>query len=179
MPKSNKQVIVDYIIKDIEKGTDRGKVIAKYCKKFQKSDRTIDSYWKIANQQYKERQDKAKAAADEAYIKASADAAVVAVMSSQERKEILSKIARGERTEFAPNPKEAGTFIEVPVAIETLEVIKAISELNKMEGDYAPTKVANTNKDGDDIPPPLDYSKMSEKELEKLKAIHDKYAFKH
>jgi len=176
MAKADKQVIIDSIIKDIEKGTDRGKVIAKYCKKLQKSDRTIDSYWKIANEQYKERQSKAKAAADAAYIAASAEAAKQAVMSSQERKEILSKIARGERTSLEPNPKKPSVLIEVPVIVDTLEIIRAIGELNKMEGDYAPTKVAPTNVKGEDLQPPLDYSKLSVAELEALKAIHDKHA---
>ena len=66
--KASKQIIIDAIIKEIEQGTTRAKVIAKYCKKLQKSERTIDSYWKIANIQQKERQEKASKAADEVYI---------------------------------------------------------------------------------------------------------------
>jgi hypothetical protein len=48
-------------------------------------------------------------------------------MYKAERLNILSKIARGYNH---------------PVFIEILECIKAISELNKMEDDYAPVKVA-------------------------------------
>ena len=45
--KASKHVIIDAIIKEIEQGTTRAKVIAKYCKKLQKSERTIDSYHSI------------------------------------------------------------------------------------------------------------------------------------
>jgi len=151
MAKADKQVIIDAIIKEIEKGEGRGKVLGKIGKKWEISRTTFDRIWKTANEQQKERQRKAKDAADEAYIQASADAAKVVVMSSQERKEMLSKIARGELTLLVSDPKEPAKLIEVPAMVENLERIKAISELNKMEGDYAPTKVAQTNKDGEDV----------------------------
>jgi len=139
MPKPNKQIIIDAIVSEIEKGTDRGKVIAKYCKKFQKSPRTVDTYWKIANEQHRVLQDKAKRAADASYIKASEEAAKKAVMSKAERLEVLSNIARGEVTMKVLDRKK--NIIEVPVSVETLEKIKAIAELNKMEGDYAETSI--------------------------------------
>lgn len=156
MAKPEKQVIINAIIKEIELGKARGYVLARISKKWQLSTRVFDRLWKTANEQQHERQQKAKEAADAAYISASADAAKKAVMSSQERKELLTKIAKGTLLTKAPNPKNPKQLIDVPVIIETTERIKAISELNKMEGDYAPTKVAQTTTDGKD----LDLSKL-------------------
>jgi len=139
MIKPSKQHIIDAIIKEIEKGNSRGKVLGIIGKKWGISRTTFDRYWKTANEQHRELQDKAKKAADEAYILASAEAAKRAVMSSQERKEILSKIARGEIPLMKP--------MVVDKEVELIQVVPdwadrkaAIAELNKMEGDYAPTK---------------------------------------
>lgn len=151
MAKPDKQVIINYLVSEIEKGTSRGKVLGKIGKKWEISRTTFDRHWKIANIQQKERQDKAKEASDAAYIQASAEAAKKAVMSSQERKELLTKIAKGELFTKEAHPVNAGEYIDVPVAIETQERLKAIAELNKMEGDYAPAKVAQTTVDGKDV----------------------------
>lgn len=159
--KATKQVIVDAIIKEIEKGSTRGAVVSKFCKKFQKSDRTIDTYWKIANEQYSIRQQKAKEAADKVYIQSSADAAKEAVMSSIERKEVLSKIARGNFPLKKPMVIN-GKLRLVPVVPDWTERRNAIAELNKMEGDYAPTKIASTDKEGNDVKP------LNDAELDKM-----------
>ena len=156
MPKPSKQIIIDAIIKEIEKGTGRGEVVARYCKKFQKSARTIDTYWKTANEQQKERQEKASKAADRAYITAKEKAAVEAVMSKQERMEYLTKIAKGEFENETKKPawnnhKKVFEIVTVREKPQDHTVIKAIAELNKMEGDYAPAKIAQTDSAGNDI----------------------------
>lgn len=140
MAKPDKQIVIDYLISEIGKGSNRGKVLGKAGKKWGFSRTTFDRLWKIANDQQKERQQKAKEAADAAYIQASANAAKSAVMSSQERKEILTKIAKGELSTKEANPDKSGEFVNVPVPIGIFERLKAIAELNKMEGDYAPIK---------------------------------------
>jgi vacuolar-type H+-ATPase subunit I/STV1 len=133
--KATKQKIVAEIAEELQKGSTRAEIVAKFCKKFQKSPRMVDNYLKIAYQQQSELQEKAKIASDEAYIEKSKEAAIEAVMSKIERQSILSDIARGRIDVLE------GTL---PVKVEVLERIKAISELNKMEGDYAPTKIDNT-----------------------------------
>lgn len=138
MAKLNKQVIIDAIIKEVELGSPRGKVVAKYSKKFQKSERTIDGYWKEANLQYKALQDKAKEAADEVYIQSMADAALGAVISKSERLKILSDMARGESRVKAG---DVDNPVEILQPIDISERIKAIAEINKMQGDYAETAI--------------------------------------
>lgn len=143
---ASKQVIIDAIIKEIEVGTSRGKVVSKYCKKLQKSERTIDSYWKTANEIQKVRQEKASKAADKAYIAAKEKSAVDAVMSKQQRLELLTKIANGEFENETKKPawnnqKKVFEIVTVREKAQDNMVIKAIAELNKMQGDYADTNV--------------------------------------
>lgn len=164
--KASKHVIIDAIIKEIEQGTTRAKVIAKYCKKLQKSERTIDSYWKIANIQQKERQEKASKAADEVYIETKAEAVKTALKSKLEKQgelqneiDMIDKQIKGE-VHFTfvvgnkVNKSHNGDVFMLPVQIQNelrARKLQYYAELNKMNGDYAPTKVANTDKDGNDV----------------------------
>lgn len=138
MPKPSRQTIIDEIIKGIEQGLSRGKLLSKIVKKWQMSDRTFDRHLKIANQQHAELQQKAKAAADLAYIQSSEEAAKKAVMSKAERLAVLTQIAR---CEVSVKAGDAANPVEVIVPVDTLERIKAIAEINKMEGDYAETSI--------------------------------------
>lgn len=115
--KSNKQLIIDAIIKEIEHGTTRGKVVAKFRKKFQKSDRTIDTYWKIANEQLGELQGKAKEAANKVYVESMAEAAKDAAMSEIEAKKLITDIARGNLADYIVIKKiEHSPRIEISLA---------------------------------------------------------------
>jgi len=139
MPKPSKQTIIDSLIHEIESGNERGKVLGKIGKKWELSRTTFDRLWKIAKDQQQERQRKASEAADKAYINAKAEAAKSAVMSKQERLEYLTCIAKGEvkiKKPFVIN----GKIMEYPSEPDHSDRMKAIAELNKMDGDYAPTK---------------------------------------
>jgi hypothetical protein len=150
MPKSNKQIIIDAIIKEIENGKERGKVLATLGKKWQLSQRTFDRYWKTAGEQHTVKQQAIKnAIANDTTIK-ELEAKKQAIMTAIERKEKLTKIANGEQTpvqQMLGNGKISKGFILPTLA----DQMKAIAELNKMEGDYAPTKTAQTNVNGEDV----------------------------
>lgn len=88
------------------------------------SKRTFNIYWKrfkeiiaIEQQQIREQ-----------VYKSQVDEAVSQIASVNERKIILSRIIRGESV----TPRKRPTYFDRH---------KAIAELNKMEGDYAPSKV--------------------------------------
>lgn len=150
MTKPNKQIIIDAIIKEIETGTERGKVVAKFCKKFQKSTRTIDTYWKIANVQHTAKQQAIKKELDEVDKQAAIEARKKAIMTANERKELLTKIANGQMKVKKPFVI-SGKIMEYLSEPDAADRMKAISELNKMDGDYAPTKIAQTDTEGNDI----------------------------
>jgi hypothetical protein len=154
---ASKAVMVDFLVKEIEKGKLRGEVLSKFVKKWQISDRSFDRYWKIANTKQHERQEMASKAADAAYIKAKEDAAISAVMSSQERKEYLTKIVNGD-VKFKKPFVIRGKIMEYPSEPDASDRLKAIAELNKMEGDYAETILKLK---GDKDNPILDLSKAT------------------
>lgn len=180
--KPSKQTIIDFLIKEIALGKERGPVLSKTVKKWQMSDRTFDRYWKIANQQHQENQSKIKEAVAEVDVRAAVEARKKEIMTADERKEYLTKLVQGKikipysEKKWNPDTKKFETlkFVELP---NHTARISAIAELNKMDGDYAPAKVAQTDSKGDDLPV-TDYSKMSLKDLEALKSIHEKYASK-
>lgn len=66
------------------------------------------------------------------------------IASIQERMVILTKIARGEIPLTKPMVCD-GVIEMVPVIPDWMDRNKAIAELNKMDGSYAPTKVEQKN----------------------------------
>ena len=68
-----------------------------------------------------------------------------AILTKFERMEIASNIAKGKAW-------KSGNVMIVPNASDRM---KACDYLSKIEGDYAPTKTANTDKDGNDVSDPL------------------------
>lgn len=147
MPTPNKQIIIDAIIKEIEKGTTRGNVISKFVKKCRVTERTIDRYWKTANQQHAARQQAIKDELAEIDKQAAIDARKKQIMSSNDRKEYLSSIILA-KTDVKTVGKTA-----LPILVRedgTKEIIylsdklKALAELNKMDGDYASNKIEHS-----------------------------------
>ena len=150
MPKPTKQIVIDAIIKEIEQGKTKTKILAKFGAKWRIAPRTYDRYWKTANEQHTAKQEAIKKELAEIDKQAAIEARKKAIMTADERKEYLTKIVNGEievpYTEVKWDKKQ-NKF----VTIKFVELanhaarINAIAELNKMEGDYAPTKVDNTH----------------------------------
>ena len=172
MPKPDKQIIIDAIIKGIEQGKDRGKLLATIAKKWQISNRTFDRHWKVANIQHAERQSRIKEKLAKVDEEAAIEARKKAIMTADERKEVLTKIANGTLKIKRPFVI-GGKIMEYPAEPDATDRRNAIAELNKMEGDYAPSKVAQTDKDGNDIKQ-FDLSKLSDDELRTLAELQRK-----
>jgi hypothetical protein len=148
--KPSKQVIIDSIINQIEKGKGFSTVLALLGSKWHLPKTTFVRYWKKANDQHTEAQQPIKELKAALYTENALNERKRDIADVLERKEVLTKILRGQI------PLEKAMVVNG--VIEYVEVIpdwtdrkNAISELNKMEGDYAPTKVAQTDKDGNDI----------------------------
>lgn len=93
---------------------------------------------KYANeiQQERERTRKVIEAAQDSKV---AEIAKKDIMSKADRMEFLTKVANGEVKVKRPFVI-GGKIMEYPSEPDHTERMKAIAELNKMEGDYAPTK---------------------------------------
>ena len=148
--------VVEEIILHIEKGLTYNKAMRKIVSKYQFTDRTFCRHWKNAFEIHTQRQSERKALLTETEV----ETRKYHIISAAERKEYLTKMILGEieitlkRPFWNPEQKKM-QMIPVTNPADEKTRISAIAELNRMEGDYAPTKVANTDKDGNDVQPPL------------------------
>ncbi len=145
--KANKLVVIESIIKEIEKGTDRAHVISIYCKKFQKTARTIDTYWKIAKEQHSARQQAIQKEIAAVDTQAAIYARKSGLKSKQDRLMLLQKEADNCIRDLRKPKATIWDKIALRRCFKDLQ-----AEISKIQGDYAPTKLANTNKEGDDVP---------------------------
>lgn len=146
--KAKKETIIDFIVAEIKKGKSRGDILAKVGNKWQTPPRTFDRYLKVAQLRHQAKRQVINKRKDELEVAEEVAALKTDIMTANERKQLLSQIARREIK--IPNSKQQYDTKQqewVTVEIEELPdhqaVIKAVSELNKMDGDYSPiqTKV--------------------------------------
>lgn len=163
MPKPNKQVQIDFIISCLQNADDRGKTLAKVGKKWQISIRTFDRLFKIAKEQHTEAQGLLKKAKTDVIIEQGIKELKLNILTAQERKEYLTKLVNGETTvkkvigyELIMNAsgKKVPQLITIQDEPNHNDRIKALAELNKMEGEYAPTKTNTKVEFTTPLPPP-------------------------
>jgi len=166
MANSATQLQIEFIKSELRKNGKRSTILTKFVKKWHSvSERTFDRRLKLAelamSSEIKAIQEKA-----EEKVAEEVEARKLEIMDVMERKDILTQIARGK----IPLKKH----MVVDKVIEEVDVIPdwndrraAIAELNKMDGDYAPTKQSNVNPDGT----PVEQVKliMTPDQLEELK----------
>lgn len=136
-PTYSKKIIeiADYIFANPDKKAKD--VISVYCGKFRKTERTIETYIakaKLYNESRTERQENIKKEIEDEETK---KVAKNAILTRLERLEILSNIAKGQARKISD---------EVVIPSDG-DRIRAIAEISKMQGDYAPkeAKVSVTN----------------------------------
>lgn len=139
MPKPNKQVIITEIQKQIAIGKSRGNVLALNGKKWQLSKRTFDRYWKTANEQHTVERKRLNEVIESNTTIKELEAVKLNIMTANDRKVYLTKILNGELKIKKPFVI-AGKIMEYPAEPDHADRLKALAELNKMEGEYAPTK---------------------------------------
>lgn len=143
-----KDKIINFIEKSIKVGDERGVIMSNVVIKWHISERTFARYWKKANVSYKEAQKQIK----ESILKDDAikalEAEKEAIMTAIERKKLLTQLAKGEikipDVELKYDTKN-GCWEKCDIEVLPSHQVRlnAISELNKMEGDYAPTKLTH------------------------------------
>lgn len=156
MPKPNKQIQIDFIINCLKNGEQRGNILVKAGKKWGMSKSAFDRYLKIAKDQYSITQGLLKKELAAIDTSAAIEARKKAIMTADDRKEELSKACldliqktKGEKkfTFFQAGKivqSHNGEIFMLPIDTQAkiLDTVKGlIAELNKMEGDYAPTKI--------------------------------------
>ena len=143
MPKPDKQIQIDTIIKWIEQGNSFDTCLKLSATKWYLTRPTFIRRWNIAKEQHTEKQQEIKARVAELDTAAAIEARKKAIMTADERKELLTSIANGTLRIKKPFVI-AGKIMEYPAEPDHTDRKNAIAELNKMEGDYAPTKIKAT-----------------------------------
>lgn len=147
---SNKQVQVDYIVSCLEKGETRGRILAKFLKKWQITVRTFDRLLKFGKDEHQAALLKIKARKEKLDLQNALNERQLQIIDVNERKQILSKIIRGDMP--LKKPMVVAGKLRYPKIVPDWDNRRsAIAELNKMEGDYAPDKVANVTPDGQPV----------------------------
>lgn len=147
MPKPNKQVIISETVKLIAKGDSTEKIISVICSKFQFTKRTGYNYLKIAAKQHTEAQGLInKAKAEDNTLKAINDE-IAHKFDILKKTDFCVAVIKGDFkiTLKKPfwNPEEKKMqFVPVENPADFNERLKALAELNKMEGEYASTKIS-------------------------------------
>lgn len=168
MAKTGNTVIIDYIVSCLKLGEERGKILAKVVKKWQTSDRTFDRSLKIAKQQHVAQQEAIKYELAELDKQAAIEVRQKAIMTADERKEYLTVIINC-KSDIKKFDRQFFQIVELSDGrkefISMADKLKAISELNKMGGDYAPTKVSQTDNEGNNAPPSINITQYISKDL--------------
>lgn len=134
------EVYITFITDHLKRGiVERNKVLSKFVKKWQVSDRTFDRNWKKALSAFTDYQKRLQKEKDEISIEAEKEAFREGVLDKTERMQILSQIARGEIPLTKPMVVDK-MIQEVDVVPDWMDRRNAIAELNKMDGSYAPAK---------------------------------------
>ncbi|MDR2652872.1 MAG: hypothetical protein LBC68_11280 [Prevotellaceae bacterium] len=117
-------------------------ILAKFGKVWQTSDRTIDRIIKEAKKCIEVRQNLREKAKNEVLVRSAKEMAENAEKTRNELVGILLEIARGQKVRKIQD--------EIIIPTES-DRIRAIAELNKMSGNYAPVLTAETDSKGNDI----------------------------
>ena len=137
--KPSETAQINFIADCLRKGEQRKEILGKFGKKWEKVSRTtFDRRLRQAEAHVASEQQRIKDQAEQDVVK-EADALKSKILTSLERQAILSDMAKGElETEVLLVTKDG---IKKAKAKPThAERRAAIAELNKMDGDYAPTK---------------------------------------
>lgn len=133
--KIDKETAIKSILSDLKKGIDKPTILSSYVTKCQKSKRTVERWYEVANIEYQKFMQKAAPVIFAKEAEALAQVAASGILSKIERQKILTQIALGE----IPLVKH----IVVNRMIEEVEVVpnwadrkNAIDLLNKMDGAY-------------------------------------------
>lgn len=142
--KPNKEVIITEIIAKLNQGISTPIILAETCAKIQKSERTAYMYINKAKQQLLKLDEKLNKKKEAVFISTAIKSLKKHILDTDKKKEILSKIATGDLVIKKPVLVN-GKIVQVECQPDYSDRRNAIAELNKMEGDYSPTKIMQIN----------------------------------
>ena len=140
MPKStNKLTKISLIAKELAIGMERDYILAKFGKKWQAGDRTLDRYINEAQQEALSIQRATFKAVTEDSVKEAKGLFTGRILTKLEKQDKLRQIMNGE-LEVEKLIVLKGEIKRVKAKPDQMDIMKAIDLDNKMSGDYAPEK---------------------------------------
>jgi len=136
--KPNEQAQINFIADCLRFGEARKDILQKFAKIYKTSDKTFDTRLKLAKDAITKEQEYANSKVND-LVSEEIKQRKIAIMDVLERKEILTKIARGELT-YTKQAVSGDGIVDFEVEPDFTDRKAAIAELNKMDGDYSPTK---------------------------------------
>lgn len=136
--KPSKEIIVNEMLLEIELGITYKECMVVNGGLWKLPDTTFNRYWSAASKRFKAQLEATQSALDDVRVEWAKEALKKAILSKHERQELLSKLATGELKSWREVVTEAG--IQKLEYYSAAEVKGHVAELNKMDGDYAPTK---------------------------------------
>jgi hypothetical protein len=137
--KPNKEHLITSLLHEIEKGRNFTECVAFFELDWSLGSSTLKRYWKIASERFRERQGLIQKELALVSMDMEKERLKRSILTRFERQEILSKIADG-KLEMVKHIVCDGVIQEVYVVPAWADRKAAISELNKMDGEYAPVK---------------------------------------
>lgn len=146
-PKISKQKAISEIVKGLRKGYSREDLLASIGVKWQIASRTFDRYFPEAQETHSKEQQEIERLAREQLIQTKKEELKSEILSIQQRKEFLTKLitAKTRVTQFGKATIETfqneGDDDDDRLEIITNDIkIRALQELNRMDGAYTPTQ---------------------------------------
>jgi hypothetical protein len=152
--KPNKELIVNEILGEMDFGITYKACMQLNQSKWKLTEGTFVRYWKEASTRYLAANEKEQKAKEVVRAEMAKERVKKAILTKEERLEILSQIARGDLSYKQEVPSKFGP--QTVTAWPSFNDRKgAVAEINKMEGDYAPIQKDITSKGGSIAPAPI------------------------
>ncbi len=142
-PRISKQKAISEIVKGLRRGLTRDILLANIVERCQVSDRTFDRYHEEAKEIHNKEQQEVQRLAHEQLIEAKKEELKSDIISIQKRKEYLTKVVTAETDliQVGKATVEVLTHDDGRREIITNDIrIRALQELNRMDGAYTPTQ---------------------------------------
>lgn len=137
--KPNEIAQIEFIKDYLRKGQQRKEILQVFIKNYKTGVKTFDSRLKLAKEALQSELTKITEETEKG-IQKEIEARKAKILTTIERKEILSQIAKGELTTTREVSTPMGVVVPLQEKPSYSDRKAAIAELNKMDGDYAPEK---------------------------------------
>ena len=139
---TKQDLYVQYILERLQSGvTEPTDMVSGFCSKFQKTERTFWNYWNDASERHIKAQQAINEARDRVFVEANVNAVNEVILSRHRVLEMTSNVVA-----LAYNQVVESNGLDKAV----YAFAAAVEKLNKLEGYEKPTKLANTDSDGND-----------------------------